>query len=151
MSAVIDRQTWTGIKPPVIGSQAGFLLIVKAPSRLPIKEEEAMKSVIARGIIIAALAFAGSAAQAAQVQTLTRVAHVSHVSRTMHVAAHKRTFRIPPNYAQLLESLFSRARSLGYAGPFPNVWTMQASQGSSTSSDESYDNSSADTSATIDT
>ncbi|MGA3304182.1 MAG: hypothetical protein ABSC72_12970 [Methylovirgula sp.] len=112
------------------------------------------KSVIAIGFV--ALLLAGNAQPAsAHAPTKATRAHVAAV----HHPAHRRVAHARPysNYAQLIQMMFSEARSLGYAGPLPKVASLHFKRGAPASSDDTWsydtsasDNQAADTQAAID-
>jgi hypothetical protein len=105
------------------------------------------KSAIAIGFV--ALLLAGNAqAASAHAPTKATSAHVAAV----HHPAHRRVAYAQPysNYAQLIQTMFNEARSLGYAGPLPNVASLHFTRGAPASSDDSssYDTSTSENQAT---
>ncbi len=105
------------------------------------------KSVIAIGFVALLLAGNAQPASAHAPAKATR-AHVA----AMHHPAHRRVAYAQPysHYAQLIQMMFSEARSLGYAGPLPKVASLHFRRGAPASSDgtSSYDTSTSDNQAT---
>jgi hypothetical protein len=105
------------------------------------------KAAIAAGLV--ALLLAGNV-QAASIHAPTK-ARSAHVA-VAHHPGHRRVAYVQPysNYAQLFQMMFNEARSLGYAGPLPNVASLHFTRGAPASSDDSssYDASTSENEAT---
>jgi hypothetical protein len=104
------------------------------------------KSTIAVGF--AALLLAGNV-QAASAHAPAKSIH-THIAAVHHIVHHRRVAYARPysNYAQLIQMMFGEARSLGYAGPLPNVASLHVRRGThAASGDNSYYDNSTDTSA----